>query len=229
MNNLIQNIKESRSAIVSIGVMLNEKRVKVFGTGFIYKNKIVTALHLIDGLKEKELKSLICSRLTFDSDYNQKYTWEGVEIFKKGDESNGICLLEFKNTIEDLKNVELGNSNDLEVGQEVYCLGFPYYTDFINNGFGITLIANKAIVSNIKYSKNEESGVKKLRWIFIGIAMNPGNAGSPLFDVVTNKVVGMQSITLEKKSEVYPKLDIKKSWHISGFESIDSVDKLLTS
>ena len=130
---------------------------------------------------------------------------------------------EYQNTL--LKKVELGDSEKVEIGQEVYFIGFPYAAQLINEGFGITLVVNKGIISNIKRDGIDPDHPRN--WLIVDAISNPGNSGCPLIDIESNKVIGVMTIAFRTKSQTQPNLDIRESMHIAGARPINLAKNLL--
>ena len=94
------------------------------------------------------------------------------------DAETDIALL--KVDAKHLPAVELGDSDDLRVGQWVLAIGAP---------FGLEYSATQGIVSALSRSLPDDSYVP---FIQTDVAVNPGNSGGPLFDL-DGKVVGINS------------------------------------
>ncbi len=96
------------------------------------------------------------------------------------DPASDLALL--KIDAEDLPTVELGNSEQLRVGEWVVAIGSP---------FGFELSVTAGIVSAKGRSLPDENG-NYVPFIQTDVAINPGNSGGPLFDL-NGKVVGINS------------------------------------
>ena len=144
---------------------------------------------------------------------------------EKYDSKNDLAVFEFVEKPPVINELELGDSETIEVGQDVYFIGFPYASQLINDGFGITLVTNKGIVSNIKRDGVDEKHPRN--WFIIDAISNPGNSGCPVIDVETSKVIGVMSISFRTKSQVQPNLDIREPMHIAGAKPINLAKKLL--
>lgn len=95
-----------------------------------------------------------------------------------GDERSDLALL--KIDAEDLPVIELGDSEDLEVGEWVMAIGSPF-------GFDYSVTAG--IVSAIDRSLPSDNYVP---FIQTDVAINPGNSGGPLINM-DGEVVGINS------------------------------------
>jgi serine protease Do len=94
------------------------------------------------------------------------------------DPETDIALL--KVDADDLPTVEMGDSDELNVGQWVLAIGAP---------FGLEYTATQGIVSALSRSLPDDTYVP---FIQTDVAVNPGNSGGPLFDL-DGKVVGINS------------------------------------
>jgi serine protease Do len=70
--------------------------------------------------------------------------------------------------VEDLKAIAIGNSNEMEVGDEVYAIGTP-----MDESFGQTI--TKGIISG-------ERLINGIKFIQTDVSINPGNSGGPLIN-----------------------------------------------
>ena len=142
------------------------RSAEAMGSGFIISDDgyIVTNTHVIDGAK------------TVTVTLNDKRELE-AEIIGQ-DERSDIALL--KVDAKGLPKVNMGSSDNLEVGQWVVAIGAP---------FGLDHTATQGIVSALSRSLPDGTYVP---FIQTDVAVNPGNSGGPLFDLNGN-VVGVNS------------------------------------
>ncbi len=228
MHKLKEQIKKIRTSIIAIGFQLNPSQVNIIGSGFCVekKNLILAAAHLYNQIPN-EYKEKIIGMAMVKQEINglEQYKWSPLKL-KIKDDTNDCALFEYENYHDTLLSpLELDDSNNIEVGDDVYFIGFPYAAQLINDGFGITLIANKGMISNIK-----RDGVNKdhpINWIIVDSISNPGNSGCPLIDIHSNKVIGFMTISFRTKSFTDPKLDIREPMHIAGAKPINLAKKLL--
>ena len=87
---------------------------------------------------------------------------------------------------QDLKAAPLGDSERVEVGTDVFTLGFP---------LGDRLLGEATATKGIISAKRVSGGVK---YIQIDAAINPGNSGGPLFDV-KGDLIGVNTSKLDGK------------------------------
>lgn len=228
--NLSEKVKKVRSSIIAIGFSPAPNQMTITGSGFCVSNdgKILTAAHIYNQTPSQfQSKLMGMAMVKQEPNGLEHYTWLPLHFIKKEDESD-LALFQvsgYEKTL--LKPLEFGDSKKTEVGQEVYFIGFPYAAQLMNDGFGITLIVNGAIISNIKHDGTDSAHLRN--WFIVDAISNPGNSGCPLIDMGTNKVIGVMSIAFRIKSQVarYSDLDIRESMHIAGAKPINLAKKLL--
>jgi serine protease Do len=136
------------------------------GSGFLVSSDgiVLTNAHVVDGAKEVTVK------LSNHREYKAKVLG--------ADRSSYIAVL--KIDAHDLPTVQLGDSNQLNVGDYVLAIGEP---------FGLEETATAGIVSAKGRSLPGDGYVP---FIQTDAAVNPGNSGGPLFDANGN-VVGINA------------------------------------
>jgi len=225
---LVDKIKKIKNSIVAIGFHPNPQQITIVGSGFCVSNdgKILTAAHLYNTLNESQRNNLKANVMIEQLDKDlERYKWISINLIAK-DDKNDVAIFqleEYQNTL--LKKVELGDSEKVEIGQEVYFIGFPYAAQLINEGFGITLVVNKGIISNIKRDGIDPDHPRN--WLIVDAISNPGNSGCPLIDIESNKVIGVMTIAFRTKSQTQPNLDIREPMHIAGARPINLAKNLL--
>ncbi|MBI3337328.1 MAG: trypsin-like peptidase domain-containing protein [Candidatus Staskawiczbacteria bacterium] len=225
MPNLQQNIKEVRKSVVAIGFNPSPNQITILGSGFICDGKIITVAHLLSKLNEEQIKNLKANVMVEQVGNDlERYQWMPIKECKK-DMKNDLAVFEFESKPENLKNLVLGNSENTEIGQDAYFIGFPYAAQLINDGFGVTLVVNKGIISNIKRDGTDPE--RKRNWFIIDAISNPGNSGCPVINAETNEVIGVMSISFRTPSQVVKELDIREPMHIAGAKPINLAKELL--
>ncbi|MFZ0256054.1 MAG: DegQ family serine endoprotease [Gammaproteobacteria bacterium] len=143
-----------------------ERQMQSLGSGFIISSDgyILTSTHVIKDADE------IVVRL---NDHREK----PAEVVGT-DERSDVALLKIDAT--DLPSVELGDSDDLQVGEWVLAIGSP---------FGLELTATQGIVSALGRNLPSDTYVP---FIQTDVAVNPGNSGGPLFNT-NGQVVGINA------------------------------------
>jgi S1-C subfamily serine protease len=231
--NLQEKIKEIKSSIVAIGFNPNPQQITIVGSGFAVSDngKILTAAHLYKQLNEEQRKNLKANVMIEELENNlERYKWIPLTLAneKYRDDQNDLVVLKLGEEYKDtrlLKKLELGDSEKVEIGQDVYFIGFPYAAQLINEGFGVTLVVNKGTISNIKRDGVDPS--HKRNWLIVDAISNPGNSGCPLIDIETNKVIGVMTIAFRTKSQTVQNLDIREPMHIAGAKPINLAKDLL--
>lgn len=228
ISNLKENIKKIRQSVIAVGFRRNEKQITIIGSGFAVSDdgKILSSAHLYNKLKPEQIDTLIgMAMVKQEPNGLEHYKWLPLKLIKKEDKDD-VALFQIEgheNTL--LKKLDLGDSKNIEVGDNVYFIGFPYAAQLINEGFGITLIVNKGIISNIK--RDGVDPTHKRNWFIVDAISNPGNSGCPLIDLNTNEVIGIMAITWRKKSKTHQDLDIREPMHICAAKPINLAKPLL--
>lgn len=225
---LQEKIKKIKTSIVAIGFHPNPQQITIIGSGFSISSdgKILTAAHLYNQLNDEQRKNLKAFVMVeqMQKDF-ERYQWLPIKLINKSD-ADDLALFQLeenKNTL--LEKIELGDSDQVGVGQDAYFIGFPYAAQLMNDGFGVTLIVNKTIVSNVK--RDGVSPDHKRNWFILDAISNPGNSGCPLIDLETNRVIGVMVITFRMGSKVQPTLDIREPMHICAAKPINLAKLLL--
>ena len=201
-----------------------------YDSEIISNGKIITCAHLLNRLSEEQVKGLKANvMIEKDGKDLERYKWMPIHITPdKKDIKNDLAIFEFSEekpiNLEEL-NLKLGDSENIEIGQDVYFIGFPYAAQLINDGFGVTLVVNKSIISNIKRDGIDPQHPRN--WFIIDAISNPGNSGCPLINIETNEVIGVMSISFRTPSQVIKELDIREPMHIAGAKPINLVKELL--
>jgi S1-C subfamily serine protease len=225
--NLIDDIKNVKKSIVAVGT-LNVDQLFISGSGFCVKDSehILTSDHLIQNFSQEQLASLGCMIVTGEGAVTT-YSWFNLDVFSRNPE-NDIAVLRLKpnHSPNLLQPLEIELSNSASEGQDVYFIGFPYAANLLRDGFGLTLIINKGIISSIK---RKAQSPNPLDWYIIDAISNPGNSGCPLIDIASNKVIGIMSISFRTASQINPALDIREPMHIAGAKPISLAESILSS
>lgn len=228
MNNLKERIKEVKNSTVAIGFNPNPNQITIIGSGFAVSDdgKILSAAHLYNQLNSEQINNLKANVMIEQMENDlERYKWIPIKLINKDDKNDMAIfqLEEYKGTL--LERLDLGDSEKVEIGQEVYFIGFPYAAQLINEGFGVTLVVNKGIISNIKRDGVDPN--HRRNWLIVDAISNPGNSGCPLIDMETNKVIGVMTIAFRTKSQTVQNLDIREPMHIAGARPINLAKDLL--
>ncbi|QFU01005.1 putative periplasmic serine endoprotease DegP-like precursor [Halomonas sp. THAF5a] len=149
----------------------NEEPRQSLGSGFIFDEDgyIMTNAHVVKGADK------ILVRL------NDRRELEAELV--GADEKTDVAVL--KVDTDNLPTLELGNSDDLQVGQWVAAIGSP---------FGFDHSVTSGIISAINRTLPQDVYVP---FIQTDVAINPGNSGGPLFNL-DGEVVGINSQILTR-------------------------------
>ena len=139
-----------------------------YGSGFILKdNYIVTNFHVVEDATE----------VVVSLSDRREYIAEIIGV----DQLSDLAVLKVKG--KDLPIVNVGNSDELKVGDWVIAIGSPFSFDFSVTA-GIVSAKGRSIQNN-----NIGNYVPFLQ---TDVAINPGNSGGPLFNL-EGEVVGINS------------------------------------
>jgi S1-C subfamily serine protease len=155
------------------GMPLQSQQTRL-GSGFVYDNqgRIITNNHVVQGSK------------TVDVTFADENTYRAKVIGTDPYGDIAVIQLEGNFSSENLVPLILGNSSQLQVGQEVVAVGNPFgLSDTITNG----------IISQIgRILPNTQLGFSIPDVIQTNAAINPGNSGGPLLDL-QDRVIGMNT------------------------------------
>ena len=228
MSNLAKNVKKTEHSVIAIGFRPNPQQMTIVGSGFTISDdgKILSTAHLYNQLKPEHIPNLMgMVYAKQDPSGLEGFKWLPLKLLKKEDK-NDVALFQIEN-YEDtlLHKLELGDSEKIEVGDDVYFVGFPYAAQLINDGFGITRIVNKGIISNVK--RDGVDPTHKKNFFIVDAISNPGNSGCPLIDLKNNRAIGIMSISFRMKSRTVDKLDIREPMHICAAKPINLAKPIL--
>ena len=139
-----------------------------YGSGFILKdNYIMTNFHVVEDATE----------VIISLSDRREFIAEVVGV----DPLSDLAVLEVSD--DDLPTVNVGNSDELRVGDWVIAIGSPYSFDFS---------VTAGIVSAKGRSINNNNIGNYVPFLQTDVAINPGNSGGPLFNL-DGEVVGINS------------------------------------
>jgi S1-C subfamily serine protease len=176
LSNIFKQIQYSVVQITRPSPSLNPDDVKEnltsLGSGFIYdkEGRIITNGHVVGDSKSVDVMFMNGSR------YGARVI--GKDIF------NDIAIVQLDNFTGPLQPLLLGNSSELEIGDQVIAVGNPY---------GLAGSMTAGIVSQLKRLITAEGSHFAIPdMIQIDALINPGNSGGPLINL-NSKVVGMNT------------------------------------
>ena len=131
------------------------------GTGFIWdaEGHVVTNFHVVQGASS--------ARVVMHDQTSYMATFVG------GSSQHDLAVLRIDAPPETLRQVRLGDSDRLRVGQSVYAIGNP---------FGLSATLTSGIVSALNRQIQGLDGDIIEDVIQIDASINPGNSGGPLLD-----------------------------------------------
>ena len=139
-----------------------------YGSGFILKdNYIMTNFHVVEDATE----------VIISLSDRREFIAEVVGV----DPLSDLAVLEVSD--DDLPTVNVGNSDELRVGDWVVAIGSPFSFDFS---------VTAGIVSAKGRSINNNNIGNYVPFLQTDVAINPGNSGGPLFNL-DGEVVGINS------------------------------------
>ena len=149
--------------------MPEQKRESIsYGSGFIFKeNYILTNYHVVENATE----------VTVSLSDRREYLAEVIGVDRLSD----LAVLQVEG--KDLPKVNIGNSDNLLVGDWVVAIGSPFQLRFS---------VTSGIVSAKGRSIPNGSDSTYVPFIQTDVAINPGNSGGPLFNL-EGEVVGINS------------------------------------
>lgn len=159
-------------------VAFNKQPIVGAGTAFIVDaNKMITASHVFQRpLKDYRVVfgyEIINKQGVVESIIPKSNIYELESMYKKQSELD-ISIFKIKGFFKGNKlPLTLGNSIDLELKHDVYMIGYP-------SGLPKKVAVNAGIV------KNNHS-----QYFYTSLDSFQGNSGSPVFDAITNKVIGV--------------------------------------
>ena len=166
----VANIKTTTVVQAQQGLRLKSLEIpQGTGSGFLWDDKghVVTNYHVLSaGKKDGALPTSVKVKLAGMADVLDA-TIVGVEPEKD------IAVLKIRDTRNLPRPIDVGTSNDLQVGQSVMAVGNP---------FGLDDTLTTGIVSALGRDVNGIGGRPIHGCIQTDAAINPGNSGGPLLD-----------------------------------------------
>jgi len=137
------------------------------GSGFFWDDdgRIVTNYHVVgDAFTKPNLFSL---RVVL----SDGSAWPATIVGTAADVD--LAVIRIQAPRDRIKKIDVGRSNDLEVGQKAYAIGNP---------FGLSLTLTKGIISALDREISSPSKRPIRGAIQVDTPINPGNSGGPLLD-----------------------------------------------
>ncbi len=204
--NIQKIIEKNRDAVVLVdvqktGAEQNQKQISIRGTGFVINQdgRFITNAHVYNQISKEDLEYI---GISIPGEVDEKnlthYDRYPVKLLAI-DEENDVALMQIVADGKKFKTVDgIGHSERLQEGEDIVFIGYPLATEMLNMGFGLTMTANKAMVSSIKRRGTDGS----FHFFLIDGHINNGSSGSPVFSVETGKVVGIASAKISAKIQM---------------------------
>jgi putative serine protease PepD len=177
------------------------------GTGFVIDDDghVVTNAHLVHGTRE----------IMISINEGEMLASEIVGV----DPISDMAVIKLKDSSIQLRKAPLGNSDDLDIGEEVLAVGYP---------FGIGKTATRGIISGMKRVVPFSTSSWLTPLIQTDAAISPGNSGGPLLNrcgevVAVNTLASTEgqninfSIPINLVQEFIPQLvehgRVIRAWH----------------
>ena len=107
----------------------------------------------------------------------------------------------------DLPYIELGDSNDIKIGQRVVVAGYPFGEKLFKAWDGVQVSFAQGMISAIlPHAKALED---EMTYIQLDATINPGNSGGPVFLSDSGKVIGV--VKEGRASRVFEVIGVDKS------------------
>jgi S1-C subfamily serine protease len=168
----------SQYSVVNKHIIINgsplESQSTHLGSGFVYDTHghIITNAHVVENAQKVDVTFVDGN--TYSADVVGKDEYADIAVLKIID----------NHTDENLRPLILGDSSQLNVGQQVIAIGNP---------FGLSNTMTAGIVSQTgRLLANEKAGFSNPNVIQTDAAINPGNSGGPLLNL-SGEVIGINT------------------------------------
>jgi S1-C subfamily serine protease len=149
-----------------------DENVTSLGSGFVFdkEGRIITNHHVVRDSKNVDVTFIDGNRY--------------VASFIGGDPFNDIAVIKITQNISELRPLPLGNSSDIEVGDQVIAIGNPYG---LAGSMSVGIVSQKGRLISTEGSPFSIPSV-----IQTDALINPGNSGGPLLNL-NEEVIGMNT------------------------------------
>jgi serine protease Do len=168
------------------------------GTGFIITNDgyIITNAHVMEGARAASI-------FTFDNEIHSV-----VKI-----SSNDFMDLALLKIEGDFLSLDLGDSEDVKIGEKVIAIGNP---------LGLSFTATEGIISALN-----RNGINNLPYYFqTDVSLNPGNSGGPLINT-KGEVIGINNFKISDAENIGFALEINHAKNVINEIALESLNKTL--
>ena len=171
-------------------VFIANRKQNNSGTGFVINysgKKIITNWHVIEDTKNVQVwlkpDNLVDERYLLDN-----LPWYKAKVIKI-DKEKDLALLEVLDLPKNIKAVEYGDYNNINIGETVFAIGHPGELIW---SFSSGMVSQ--LRPNYKWKYGESHHFANV--IQTQTPINPGNSGGPLFNK-NKKLVGVNTFTAE--------------------------------
>jgi S1-C subfamily serine protease len=164
--------RQARNSVVTVETKDQQGKPLAQGSGFIVASdgKVITNYHVIQGAASGEIRFA-----------------DGASYSVKGligsNPERDLAVLKLETTLNQFRFLSLGNSDTVEVGEQVIAIGSP---------LGLEATVSPGFISGVR----EVNGLKLLQTT---APISPGNSGGALINL-NGEVVGVPSFTLTRVS-----------------------------
>ena len=171
-------------------VFIANRKQNNSGTGFVINysgKKIITNWHVIEDTKNVQVwlkpDNLVDERYLLDN-----LPWYKAKVIKI-DKEKDLALLEVLDLPKNIRSVEYGDYNNINIGETVFAIGHPGELIW---SFSSGMVSQ--LRPNYKWKYGESHHFANV--IQTQTPINPGNSGGPLFNK-NKKLVGVNTFTAE--------------------------------
>ena len=190
VTDIFREVNNSVVQITSTTTSPETQNITQLGSGFVYDRAghIITNTHVVGGAKTVGVSFVDGNR----------YIAKVIGT----DQYSDIAVLQvmMENLTQTFRPLPIGNSSNIQVGQQVVAIGHP---------FGIQNTLTAGVISQARYLLSiPDIGVSMPNSILSDTAINPGNSGGPLLNL-QGQVVGInigRVISIASSSGPYPGL-----------------------
>jgi len=191
MDHIVSLISEIKSGVVLVSFYQGQEKI-ASGSAFLCKNKIISNSHVFYPSEGNFPLDTTVVLKTNDSEFRFDYSKLAAYVISgSAKDYFDYIILDIKDTnfFKNKFNFELRTHNDVEVGQEILIMGYPFEHENLTSHIGH--VSSKYLKSSVNV-------------IQLDASVNNGNSGGPLVDLNTKKVVG---IVTRKDTGLYKQFD----------------------
>jgi len=167
------------------------------GSGFIVTSDgfVITNYHVVDGASAAAVKT---------------YSGESYSVSLVGYNKNlDVAVLKISGKSFDF--LELGNSDEIKIGEKVIAIGNPLGLDFTLTE-GIVSALNREGINGLPY------------YVQVDVALNPGNSGGPLLNT-QGQVIGINNFKVAEAESVGFALEINRAKSVINEITLEAFEK----